>query len=334
MQTRVGEQVVDIAEYVEIGGIPQWIKVRGQDQNNPILLFLHGGPGAPESGLSYSFQYPWEDFFTVVHWDQRGAGRSIPEGGFPVETMTVENMLQDTIELTEYLRSRFDQEKVFVLGYSWGAVLGTLLAKRRPDLLHAYIGLGQSVPSKEGDDKSLDLLIELARDEGDQETLNTLVALGPMPEPSDTEAYVQWLTAIQEPLFKYGKFWRSQNGPGAIAARMIVMTLVSPDLTLSDIQAFRSGKSWQYSRVLHQDLDGFDLRSAGYDFDVPMIIIMGAHDWTTPVKQAREYFQHIEAPYKKFVELEHSAHMSLYAEPGRLLNVLVTDALPLSASIK
>lgn len=333
MQLRTGDNVVDVAEYVEIGGIPQWITMRGQDKANPVLLYLHGGPGAAASGYAYSYQYPWEDVFTVVHWDQRGSGRSRPESGLTLDSMNMEQMLSDTIEVVDHLRARFDQDKIFVIGKSWGSMLGVLLAKRRPDLLYAYIGIGQTVTWEENFEESRRLLIDHARAEGDQETINLLTNAGPMPDPrEDWDAYLNWLDTIQSPLYTSGKYWHAQSNPGAIPSRMVATALMSPDMTYGEIAAFRNTDAAFYVIELMKDpaVFTFDLHGQGYDFDVPVILAMGEHDWVTPPTLAKAYFDKIDAPYKKYIAFEHSAHMvGLYEESGLFFRMLIEDALPL-----
>src|SRR5579862_547648 len=117
---------IESLEPVRIGGIDQWIEVRGQDVNNPILLFIHGGPGIAFMPLSGSFQGPWEKYFTVVQWDQRGAGKTYTSNDEELQrrTMNIPQMEEDTLEVANYLRTRFKRDKIFVIGHSWGSVLG------------------------------------------------------------------------------------------------------------------------------------------------------------------------------------------------------------------
>lgn len=132
---------------VELGGVRQAVSVRGADRRNPILLFVHGGPGSVEMPMAWAFQRPWEDFFTVVQWDQRGAGKSFPltDPGTVAPTLRLERYRDDAIELIEVLRRRYGQRKLFVMGHSWGSAVGLAVAAERPDLLHAYIGMGQVI---------------------------------------------------------------------------------------------------------------------------------------------------------------------------------------------
>ena len=125
---------IEALEQIDVGGTKQWISIRGLNKANPVLLVLHGGPGSPLTAASWAFQKPWEDFFTVVEWDQRGAGKNFlatdtaAVGG----TLSNERLARDADEVVAYLRKRLHKDKIVVLGYSWGTILGTRLAKRRP----------------------------------------------------------------------------------------------------------------------------------------------------------------------------------------------------------
>jgi pimeloyl-ACP methyl ester carboxylesterase len=136
---------VQEGEFVDIGGIKQWVQIRGEDRDNPVLLFVHGGPGGTTLPISSGWR-PWEKHFTVVQWDQRGAGRTYGAAGDTLgPTMTLERMTQDGVELAEYLRIHLHKDKIVLVGHSWGSFLGIHIVKQRPDLFYAYVGTGQVV---------------------------------------------------------------------------------------------------------------------------------------------------------------------------------------------
>ena len=138
---------INSLEPVRIGGIDQWIEVRGQNVNNPILLYIHGGPGIAFIPLASTFQGPWEKYFTVIQWDQRGAGKTYVSNNKKLQrkTMNVPQMEQDALDMANCLRNRFRREKIFIMGHSWGAILGLWLAHEHPELIYAYVGTGQAV---------------------------------------------------------------------------------------------------------------------------------------------------------------------------------------------
>ena len=141
-------------EKITLGGIKQTILIRGHDTKSPILLFLHGGPGFPEMDIAYKFQRKLEEHFIVVNWDQRGAGKSFSKK-IPRESMTIEQFISDAHELIRFLRERFDKEKIYLVGHSWGTTLGLLLTQRYPELFFAYVGIGQVVNALESEQISL-----------------------------------------------------------------------------------------------------------------------------------------------------------------------------------
>jgi pimeloyl-ACP methyl ester carboxylesterase len=165
------EASIAFLEKIEIGDMEQWILIRGEDISNPILLWLHGGPGASQMPVAHSFNADLEKDFLVVHWDQRGAGKSNPRG-FDESTMTFQQFIDDGHELTEYLIERFDKEKIYLLGHSWGTQVGIKLAQAYPQDYFAYIGVGQVVDPAATQEVSHAWLLEQIAKEGNQEDLN------------------------------------------------------------------------------------------------------------------------------------------------------------------
>jgi pimeloyl-ACP methyl ester carboxylesterase len=144
--------------YVKIGGIDQWIQIRGEDRGNPVILFVHGGPGGSTIPISSGWQ-PWEKYFTVVQWDQRGTGRTLRMTGQSIApTMTLAQMTQDGVEVAEFLRAHLHKNRIILIGHSWGSFLGIHIAKQRPDLFHAFVGTGQLV-GKQTFEKQFELTV-------------------------------------------------------------------------------------------------------------------------------------------------------------------------------
>jgi pimeloyl-ACP methyl ester carboxylesterase len=172
---------IEEAAYVRIGGIDQWIQIRGQDRNNPVLLCVHGSPGGTWLPLTALF-VPWEKEFTVVQWDQRGAGKTLESTGASVaDTMSVDRMTQDGIEVAEFLRAHLHKDKIVLLGHSWGSLLGVHMARRRPDLFHAYVGTGQVSSMPRSLQISYAQLLERARKADDSRAVMQLEKSGAPP---------------------------------------------------------------------------------------------------------------------------------------------------------
>ena len=178
---------VDSMEAIELGGIKQWVQIRGRDRRNPILLFLHGGPAEPMMPFAYTFQSTLEGAFTVVQWDQRGAGKTYFANSPDIVTPTVtyDRISADAVELINYLRQRFNQPKVFVLGHSWGSMLGLPLVHDHPELIYAYIGTGQVINVRENERVGYQHVLEEATRRGDQKARRQLLRHSTLSGPCD-----------------------------------------------------------------------------------------------------------------------------------------------------
>ena len=170
---------------VELGRVKQWISVRGRDRRNPILLFIHGGPASTEMPVSWLYQSPWEDFFTVVQWDQRGAGKTSAsnDAAAIMPTISVERMTQDGLELVAHLREHYGKRKIFVLGHSWGTVIGLNIARRQPGWLHAYIGMGQFIVGSENERLGYQFALGRAQRSNNAQAIAELTSIAPYPGP-------------------------------------------------------------------------------------------------------------------------------------------------------
>jgi pimeloyl-ACP methyl ester carboxylesterase len=318
---------IDQAKAVEIGGIRQWITVRGRDRQNPILLVLHGGPAAPDLPNRYLFEGPWTDYFTVVQWDQRGAGKTYelnaPETVTP--TMHADRMVQDAEELVGYLRRTYGSKKIFALGHSWGTILGLKLAERRPDWLYAYIGVGQIINMREGERIGYDWVLNTARKAGDGQAVKELEGIAPYPEPNGTlpleKINVERKWSVHYGGLTHGRhsydYWENAEK-------------LSPDYSDTDFKAIDAGSAFSLPKLLPEmAVTNF---SSLTRLGCPVLIFAGRYDYTTPSEPVRRWFERIEAPSKRWVWFENSAHMMYAEEPGRVLTHLVQDALPFAAA--
>lgn len=334
---------IEVAEYVEIGGVRQWLQIRGQDRSNPVLLYVHGGPGDSSSELSWVTQRPWEDFFTVVQWDQRGAGRS---GLVDVDkwegTVTLEQITADTIEVMEHLEERLGVEKIILLGHSWGTVPAAYAAQERPDLVSLLISMGQVVDWRDNYNQRHENILAEARRRGDMATVEQVEAVfKKTPPPSDLNAYRRWMGAGRGFMCENGHcFYRSRDNKKLTGGYMKAM-FISPYIPLGEL-LYQFGyplttkiapRPTPAPSELFQSINDLDLRTdLSTSYDVPFLMIMGEHDWQTPTNLARAYFDMIDAPQKTYVLMKQSAHALINEEPGRLLYEIVYAAREANAA--
>ena len=313
---------VEELKAVEIGGVRQWISVRGRDRRNPILLFIHGGPGWPEMPASWLYQTPWEDYFTVVQWDQRGGGKTAASNDPDVVTPTihVDRMVSDGEELVAYLRKTYGKDKIFVLGHSWGTVIGLRLAERHPEWLHAYIGMGQAIDAPENERLSYEFALRQARMRGDQQALKELEALAPYPGPPGSLSVARIVTERKWVTYFGGLTWgRSDFDYEENLKRL------SPEYTDADVAADSEATLVQ----LLPEFGGVDFRSVR-SLKCPTFILAGRYDYQTPSAIAAEWLGNLDAPLKRIFWFEHSAHMIQQEQPGKLFIHLVRDIRPLA----
>lgn len=310
---------------VTLGGAHQVVNVRGADRKNPILLFIHGGPGAVEMPIAWTFQRPWEDYFTVVQWDQRGAGRSyrLNDPTTLASTLTPERYRDDTIELIEQLRSRYAKRKVILLGHSWGSLVGLMVAAKRPDLLHSYVGIGQLIDFRKNERAGIDWTLSEARRRGDDAAYKEVASLAPYPESGAfrIEAADGW----RKHAIRYGAFaaGRSDTNFYLRAPRL------SPEYDAADLKAWEEGSLYTVKTLFPRlaDASVANVRK----LDVPIFMFLGRHDFMTPSAIADAWTRALQAPKKKTIWFEHSAHLPMVEEPGRVFMSLVNDVRPLAS---
>ncbi len=313
-------------DFVELGGHPQYIRIRGRDLNNPVLLDLHGGPGGAQSGMTYRVLRPLTEYFTVVEWDQRGAGRSVGDRAL-IPTMTYQRMVDDTVELIEHLQERMGVSQVILVGHSWGSMLGIGVIQERPDLIAAYVGVGQALTWNSAFDETKRLVLEAARAAGDADVIESLAALPKEWPDSSDEGYFDRIVAIQEPLARYGAGVHAALDTNPMITDLMLDAVLSPLLGLSDLMLMTSPND--VTMTLVADLQHRDFREQlGTDYKVPIFIFQGEHDWQTPTTLVRPWFDDITAPHKEYVAFEDSAHFVINEEAGKFLVTLVNRVRP------
>lgn len=285
-------------EQVTLGDSKQWILIRGSDRNNPLLLFLHGGPGMPTMYLAHDFQRELERSFVVVQWDRRGAGKSFT-AAISSQQMSVSQEISDTLELIDQLCARFHQPKVYLVGFSYGSYLGILVAQRAPERLHAYAGIGQLACSEQENRTIQDTWIrEQAARVHDSDTIDELDG----KKPLDRE---KWL-------FKYGGEIHSAHTWWPL----LWSGLRSTEYTFQDTMNVKRGVNFTARNLRYDIIDGSILENISA-LQVPVYFFSGRFDYTDPTVCTVRLFDKINAPVKKLVWFEHSAHFVFLEEPSR-----------------
>lgn len=309
---------IDEASFVTIGGIEQWVKIRGQDRANPVLLFLHGGPGDVTSCWAFALFAPWEEQFTVVQWDQRGAGRTLRKSGPAIApTLTVDRMAQDGIELAEYLRKHLGKDKIIVVAHSFGSLVGLRMVRTKPDLFYAYVGTGQVADETKNYTAAYDALLKKARTVGNQRAVDELSKVGPPPYSSGEGYGVQrkWSNAFE--------------GADSFLPGTLGLTLEAPGCSVQDINDSDAGQALSAEQLVPQE-KSFGPRGLGLKFSIPIFFFQGAEDFTTPTALARDYLEAIQAPRKEFVRIQRAGHFAIFMHSDQFLEELLGRVRPLA----
>jgi pimeloyl-ACP methyl ester carboxylesterase len=305
---------IDEFGFVPIGGIDQWIAIQGQDARNPAILFLHGGPAEAESPFLQEFR-PWEAAFTVVNWDQRGAGKTFGKNGPSTPNMTIERMTDDAIEVAEYACRRLGKSKIIVVGHSWGAILGLHVIKRRHDRIAAYVGTGFSASwalSLQGQER---WARQQALAAEDQVTLKALDDTAALP-------VTDWRRIVAS-----NKYRMSPSDVQYLEIQKAFVGLQPPPKT-GDVADWIAGGAFTGPKLV-PDILSFDARSLGLEMPVPFFVIQGRDDHVASFVPAEAYLEEIRAPAKAFVPID-GGHFALFTDPGEFVGALEKYARPLA----
>ncbi len=304
------------AGFWRIGGLDQWVMIRGRKVDNPLLVILHGGPGSSETAMFRAFNAALEDAFTVVYWDQRGAGRSYSKT-IPAVSMTIEGFIADLDELIDKLLARFERRKVVVLGHSWGSALGALYVSRFPAKVAAYVGVGQVADMAASEVASYDFALAKARERGHRKAVADLLAIG--PPPHSIKAIMtqrRWLAAMGGAL-----------GPNLTFPKLIWRAMSSPEASPWDLVSMVQGSRFSLAHLWAELMEGNIQRDVRH-LEVPVFFLLGRLDMQVVASVAEAYFEVLEAPYKQLIWFENSGHMAPAEEPELFNRVMVETVRP------
>ena len=305
----VSTSVLNILEEIKPGGVRQWIHIKGENIENPILLFLHGGPGFTHMPFSHYDSKELEKHFIVVNWDQRYAGKSYSED-FDPETLNIKQHLSDTYELIQLLRKRFSKDKIFLSGHSWGSILGLYTTYKHPELIYAYIGIGQVINSLEGETLSYNYAMGKAIEAGDEESIGMLERLEKPP-------YKEGFESVLIQRYILGKYKGALYNINYSDMNKIRMS--SPYYSESDQKNFMNA-FYRIGTIMWKEVMKVNFFEEISELKVPVYFFIGKHDYQTPFELVEKFYSEIKAPYKEIIWFDKSAHMLNIEEPQKFQN--------------
>jgi len=307
--------------WVDINGVKQGMVIRGENAANPVLLVVHGGPGMPDYVLTEQYPTELEDLFTVVWWDQRGAGLSY-DPDIPAASMTIEQFISDTLSVTDYLRLRFNQDKIYLLGHSWGSFIGIQAAARSPERYHAYLGMGQMAFQLESEKLAYDYMLATYRQLGDTAMERDLEAASVSMTAGTPQAYLKLRDKAMHQL-GIG----TTHDMKSVITGIFLRSWTFHGYTLSEKVSLWRGRSFSQSFGLWEQFIRVDLRTVVPRLQVPVYFLEGKYDYTCNTDLARDYFRTLDAPQKGFYEFDDSAHSPVLEQPSKVHRVLQEDVL-------
>ena len=319
---RAHPAAVAALERVPVSETRQWVLMRGEDVANPVVLFVHGGPGTSQLTQNRRNPRALERHCTVVNWDQRLAGKSFAAGR-DRSRLTVVQMVDDVVDLSTYLARHFHKDRILLVGHSWGSGIGLMAVARRPDLFLGYVGIGQVSRMSESERLSYDWTLEQARAAGDRAAVAKLGAIGPPPYTGPG-----WRAKFMTERRLLGKYGGEVHGSRVGAFGIVLGNVVwSPEYTMRDrVNVFRG--IFRSVEALMPRMFELDLFAQVPEVRVPVWFCLGRHDWEVPAVLAARYFEALRAPRKQLVWFERSAHLPNTEERDAFNRFLVETVLP------
>jgi len=303
--------------FVTIGGVKQGMFIKSKDATNPVLLYVHGG--LPLYFLTQEYPTGLEDQYTVVWWDQRGSGISY-SADIPPETMNLEQMINDTREVTNYLRKRFGKEKIYLMGHSGGTYIGIQTAAQNPELYHAYIGVAQMSDQLRSERLGYEYMLKQYKAKGNSSMVRKLESA---PVVKDLpEAYLKLRDKAMHTL-GIG----TTHDMNSVITGVFKPSLKCRDYTLREKINLWQGKSRSGVHPLWDEMLATNLILKVPRLDVPTYFFSGVYDYTVSYPLTKDYFEKLDAPIKGFYTFEKSAHSPFLEEPERMQQILKEDVL-------
>lgn len=303
-------------QYLTINNTRQYVLIRGENVNNPILLFLHGGPGASATAMLRKLNSDLEKHFTIVYWDQRNAGKSYKKK-FPKEEIKVQKYIQDVDTLVLYLKNRLKTKKIFLVGHSWGSRLGMYAIQKYPENFIAYVGIGQELSSYEGELISYQFILNKAKELNNAKAIKELEEIG---EPQSGDYTKMYKNGYRD--FWKQKKWLIKLGGDSysklIYFKWMLSIWFSREYSFFDFIKYRKTVDFSADNIIHdQDYHNFDFFKQFPEVKIPVFFISGKYDYNTPWSLVEKYCDSLKAPYKEFIKFEKSGHNPVFEEPEK-----------------
>lgn len=311
--------------FVDINGTQQGMFLQSENPEKPVLLFLHGGPGSPEIAFTAKYPTGLEKLFTVCWWEQRGSGLSYSRNITP-EEMTIDQMIADTLVVTRYLQQRFGKEKIYLMGHSWGSLLGVLAIQQAPHLFHAYIGIGQVTRQQESERLAYAYMLEAFQKAKNKRMVRKLERFA---VDKGGEISVAYLGARSEGMMKLG-IGVMRHLTSMLACVLIILRFKG--YTAAEKANFPKGGALSLKALW-----GFVLKTDLFEqvpeVKVPFYIFHGEYDYQVSYTLARAFAAAVHAPVKGFYTFKQSAHSPCFEEPEKMCHILRTDVLHAAANL-
>lgn len=305
--------------YVNINGVRQGMFIKSKDAAHPVLLYLHGG--MPEYFFTRTHPTGLEEYFTVVWWEQRGLGLSY-SASIPPESMMLEQMISDTKEVTNYLRKRFGQEKIYLMAHSGGTFIGLQVAARAPELYHAYIGVAQMTNQIKSESLAYEYMLEQFKEKGNKKMVQKLESAPVTLMDGVSDSY---LSLRDEAMHSLGV--GTTHHMKSVITGIFLPSLTCREYTLSEKINMWRGKSRSGVSLLWNKILVTDLNQQVPELNIPVYFFHGIYDYTVSYTLAKDYFEKLKAPVKGFYTFEKSAHSPLFEEPKKMQMILKVDVL-------
>lgn len=313
---------ISVKTFVEINGVKQGMFIRGKSKNNPVVLFVHGGPGMPEYFLAEKYMAKFEEKFTVCYWDQRGSGLSYRSGSAR-KSITTEQLIADAIAVTNYLRKRFGREKIYLMAHSWGTFLGIQAAARAPELYHAYIGIAQVSRQQKSEKMAYRYMLSQYKANGNQAKLRKL---------KDYSAYQANPSLRDETMHDLGI--GTMRNMRSVFTGIFLPVMQCWAYTLAEkINIWRGKAALNHNTDLRRQMFEADMIRKVPKLEIPVYFFSGVYDYTVSYILAKSYFKQLRAHIKGFYLFRKSAHSPIFEEPEKVVCIMLEDVLAGKSSL-